>query len=130
MLQNESDIKGYAHELNQSIMVAYLEGFQKSQIKDKNAWIYDCQEVLRNYVLSRPGWKLDKENKEEVVYKNKYSIDTHIILNESPGLMMIRIAKEIAKTEMGEDKNQEDINEIIGCVDKEDWMIPFVREKT
>ena len=133
MLQNESDIKDYTHELNQSIMVAYLNGYQKTQVENKNTWLFDCQEVLRNYVLSRPGWELGKENKEEVIYKDKHSIDTHIIHNESPGLLMIRIAKEICNTELMNDlkvyKSQKVIDEIVQCVDSEDWTIPFTRRK-
>lgn len=126
-------LKKYAHELNQSIMAFYLDGFQKSFTRDKKAWIFDCQKVLRNYVLTRPGWKKSVENNEEVILKNKHSIDTHIVHNESPGVLMIRIAKEIAKAELVDglydSENKDKIFEITKCVENEDWAIPFVRRK-
>jgi len=115
----------YAKILNQSIMKAYLDSYCESFGRDKGeSWIFECQEVSRNYVLSRSGWEKNPDNNEEVIYKDKTSVDTHIIYDESPGLLMIRIAKSIACAELSENKDQ-----INSAIENQDWTIPFIRRK-
>ena len=116
----------YVSKLNQLIMKVYLDAYQESFSKDRGeSWPFECQEVLRNYVLSRPGWQRNPSNDEEVIFNDKTTIDTHIIYNESPGQLMFRIAKSIAWTELNDNKDQ-----INSAMDSQDWTIPFIRQRT
>ena len=129
------ELNEYGRKLNQSIMKAYLYGYiEWSHSGNADSWASVCPRVLRDYVLTRQGWVKNSEDELVVIFDgNNNMIDTHYRRNESPGLLMIRVAKEIAKSELVNDwnnsRNYKKIFQIEDCVDNQDWLIPFVRIK-
>lgn len=131
MKMEQAQFLEYIHRLCSSIKKSYLEAYNSQPNYDR--WFIVCQEALRDFVLSRPDWKRGSQNPDEVIFKGKYTIDTHIILDENTGTQMIRIATGIAKAEIidndeiGNPIREKQIEEAIGS---EDWIIPFVTRRT
>lgn len=124
----------YAEKLNVEIMKCYLEGFAND--RENKSWPFNCQKLLRDFVLSRPGWERSKDFDGVLVFKGHYPMEVNILYAGSTAALMIGTAVGIAKAEWldylmerGNASPEEVIDEIVECIESQDWTIPFVRRK-
>ena len=129
------EIKKYVSELRDGIMRAYCIGFEESKKSEEVCSWFASESVLRNFVLSRPGWERSKLDKAVLIFYGKYPLSINILYDSSPGMLMVNTATGIAKAElmdsMVKDSSQVEgfISMIVKLVEGEDWVIPFIRKK-
>jgi len=140
-MDRKEEIKKFVSELHDGIMKAYCIGFEfhrKEPEKNKEIvpWPFFSQSVLRNFVLSRPGWEKSLQADDTVlIFQGKYPLSISILYDDSPGSLLVNTAVGIAKIELMDsvvkDSSQIEgfVDMIVKLVEGEDWVIPFIRKK-
>lgn len=128
---NIEQINEYSEQLCEDIKFKYLQDFCK---KEGN-WFNSCQKSMHDFVLSRSGWLRSDKSDDVFLFNDKYPITVSILYYGSPGALLINTAVNIAKAELANefsenemDNLEEVIAKIAETVEKQDWIIPFVRK--
>ena len=124
----------YASKLCEDIKLYYLKDFLLCA--EGENWTFKSEASMRNFVLSRPGWKSGKESEELFIFQDKHPLIINIVYCGSAGVLLITTAINIAKAELIDELNKvdgsnldDDVDKIVKCVKDQDWIIPFVRKK-
>ncbi len=128
---NSEQLNEYGAKLCEEIKLHYLKDFMLC-VEGEN-WAFKSEASMRNFVLSRPDWKQGDQSNELFVFKGKHPIIVNIIYCGSAGMLLITTAINIAKAELVDEFKEgdieENINTITECINKQDWIIPFVRKR-
>lgn len=117
----------YCKQLCEDIKLYYLKNF--CQISESDNWFNLSQVSMRNFVLSRYGWTKSDISEDILMFLCKYPITINILYVESAGTLMIQTATEVAKAELIDEFGKDAITKIVTCIESQDWMLPFIRDK-
>jgi hypothetical protein len=124
----------YCEKLCEEIKLHYLKDCLL--FGDTDHWVYKSQDSLRNFVLARNGWKKGNNSDELYIYNDIHPIIINILYCGSAGMLLLTTAINIAKAELIDELNkqgiystEDNIFRIVDCVNKQDWVIPFIRKK-
>lgn len=120
----------YCKKLCEDIKLYYLKDF--CQICESDNWWNLGQISMRNFVLSRQGWKKSDTSDDVFMFLGKHPIAINLLNDEIASKIVIKTAIEIAKAELIDEfdkKNEDILTKIVKCIENQDWMLPFIRDK-
>ena len=130
---NTKQLNEYGKKLCEDIKGHYLKDY--CLCKESKNWFSLCQISMRNFILSRVGWKKSDKSDDSFIFLEKRPAVVNILYSESPGMLMVKTAIEIAKAELVDEFGVDDdnldgnVDKIVKCIENQDWIIPFLRKK-
>ncbi|MCK5475446.1 MAG: hypothetical protein KAI71_02600 [Candidatus Pacebacteria bacterium] len=124
---NTEQLNKYCKKLCEDSIVHFL--------KDTCSKDISCQMSMRNFILSRRDWTKSDKADDIFVFMDKQFITINMLCYKSTNILIntvICIAKVelIDKSDKDNEENLENnVKEIVKCVEGQDWTIPFIRKR-